>query len=375
MAVVVGEHGELHTRADGRFVISGLPKGTFTVVAESPGLPPRETPGVATGTRNLRLQLLSPATLGGVVTDQANAPIEDYTLAVTASDPTPGSIASLMREMALAFGSDSPLHVRAPDGKFARGQLAPGTYLVTAETADGRVGRAAATLRAGESKLDLRIALAPGVTIRGRVVDAATRTPVAQTSVMIEGTGDPKAVRTDPDGGFAIGDVYPEPNLHLIILTDGKTYQPDDRYLNLDRGLPIVDMGEVRIAPPRTPRADGDVGVFAINYDGRCFVDQAWAGSPAARAGVEPGDALLEIDGVDVSDLGGGAISALLAGRAGTEVALTLRAGHSGLTRKVILVRAPRPCPQSPSASANSRVSMSTTAWISGPQLPDSNCP
>ena len=94
---------------------------------------------------------------------------------------------------------------------------------------------------------------------------------------------------------------------------------------------------------------DGEFSGIGVSLDassGRCVVVAAISDTPAARAGVLPGDIIVEVNGKDVRKLMGDEIVSLLRGVAGTKVSIGIeRAGASGvltfaLTREVIKVKA-----------------------------------
>lgn len=79
------------------------------------------------------------------------------------------------------------------------------------------------------------------------------------------------------------------------------------------------------------------LGVWLEQADDGLRVTSVLEGSPAARAGIIPGDLVLEADGRPVAELSVGQTSELLEGPEGTSVALTLR--RSDETREVRVER------------------------------------
>jgi len=74
----------------------------------------------------------------------------------------------------------------------------------------------------------------------------------------------------------------------------------------------------------------GTIGaILAQTPDGRLYVREAPEGLGAARAGVQPGDEILLIDGRDVRQLSTEAVHRALAGSVGSPVKLTLVRGNS----------------------------------------------
>lgn len=76
--------------------------------------------------------------------------------------------------------------------------------------------------------------------------------------------------------------------------------------------------------------------------DARAVIASVTADSPAARAGLEPGDAIVEIDGRDTAAEDSGAIAGDLRGPSGTVVQLVVRSA-GGATRAVAVTRADVP--------------------------------
>ena len=94
-------------------------------------------------------------------------------------------------------------------------------------------------------------------------------------------------------------------------------------------------------AAQRWPRLSGFLqpwtGIFPTNLDGVASVETVAPRSPAALAGVKPGDVLVSVDGVSLAGLGFRAIYYFLGGQPGTKVIV----GFSG--RSVTLTRVPDP--------------------------------
>lgn len=81
------------------------------------------------------------------------------------------------------------------------------------------------------------------------------------------------------------------------------------------------------------------LGLTLTGQNGAILVVAAVAGGPAARAGVEPGDRLLNVDGAPVRGKDAGTVSDLIAGPVGTTCGLTWR-GHAGHVHTALLKRA-----------------------------------
>jgi carboxyl-terminal processing protease len=78
--------------------------------------------------------------------------------------------------------------------------------------------------------------------------------------------------------------------------------------------------------------------------DGRLFIREAPERLPAAKAGLEPGDEVLLIDGIDVRTLDSRQIHDVLSGEDGTRVKLTLVRGDAIV--RVTLERRPPHAPK-----------------------------
>jgi carboxypeptidase family protein/PDZ domain-containing protein len=160
------------------------------------------------------------------------------------------------------------------DGRFALAGLLPGPHVVTA----GREGYAAArrnvTVTAGMD--DLVLTLAPGGSIAGRVVDAATGAPVPAFTVVVLGRDGPlreleiatQAV-IDAEGRFQLSDLPDEP-LRVRAAAGGWAQSPaldtrvgaTDLEIRIGRGGTLV--GTVVDASARAPIAGARVSMEGL---------------------------------------------------------------------------------------------------------------
>jgi carboxyl-terminal processing protease len=86
-------------------------------------------------------------------------------------------------------------------------------------------------------------------------------------------------------------------------------------------------------------RVTGGIGVVIVLRDGQAIVDRVFAGSPAERAGLQPGDAIAAVDGVPVAGLAGGKLVDRIHGDVGTVVRLSIIRGGAPLPAPVEIVR------------------------------------
>ncbi|MFY9779610.1 MAG: S41 family peptidase [Candidatus Baltobacteraceae bacterium] len=86
----------------------------------------------------------------------------------------------------------------------------------------------------------------------------------------------------------------------------------------------------------------GGIGIVLARDDaaGAWRVDQVFEGSPAARAGLEPGDRIAAVDGEPAGGLSSEELRAQLRGKIGTVVHLSVTRGGSPLPQPLALVRA-----------------------------------
>jgi protocatechuate 3,4-dioxygenase beta subunit len=148
--------GRAITGGDGAFALDGLATGTFTVWLAHPDHPELARPGVAAGTRGLRLQLARGATLAGVVVTPTGQPLTAYQISITPADDE----ATPPQHRLYPKGVGEGIEVQDPGGAFRLQRLPPGRYDVAAFTDEDNIQFArlqGVTLRPGEIKQGLRL--------------------------------------------------------------------------------------------------------------------------------------------------------------------------------------------------------------------------
>ncbi len=300
------------TAADGTFVIENLGAGSYTVEATRRGGGETKAVGVEIGA-NLTLVIAATGSIRGVVTNSDG------------SHPTEMHIT--VRDEGSFYRAE---RFYRTSGAFTLDDLVPGTLALAVVTDEG-FGSASVTLAAGEARANVTIQLERMQTLRGRLLDARSRAPLAEVAVV------PKTQRarlgsvidrddptrwSGPDGRFAIL-AFPGPNeLSVYGGLDSRIVDRVRAYCRPPISLVLSgphDMGDVLVVTTR----EGDRGDLGFSIEGATIVSVTPTG-PAARAGLRKGDTLRAIDGVSIEDDLRPCATQLLVTPAGTEVALTL---------------------------------------------------
>jgi hypothetical protein len=183
---------------DGSFRIPGLPRGTYTVIAEAPGFSRFEKAAVEAGEKNLRVVLIPSATLRGLVLDAATrAPVPRFRVQIARLEEAAADPLAM-------FGRD----VTDAEGRFARDDLEGGKSRVTVSAHGYASARNDVVLSPGAA-VESQFLLAAAGSIRGTVVEKESRLPIPgarigfiryepasrdeKASAASEGKKDPKA--------------------------------------------------------------------------------------------------------------------------------------------------------------------------------------
>jgi S1-C subfamily serine protease len=110
----------------------------------------------------------------------------------------------------------------------------------------------------------------------------------------------------------------------------------------------LLTLGALGCAAP----ARGSIGIYAHRErsTGRIVVVGVQPGGGGARAGLEVGDEILEVDGVPVRTIGDGDFHALVRGELGTTVVVVVR--RDGLRHRIEVPRIAGPAPSSGRSSS-----------------------
>ncbi len=299
-----GNHRPVLTDTDGKFRITELAPGTYTVRAYRKGGGEAIAEHVAVG-GVATLVLKATGSISGTVTMAGALP--DVLTVGVADDKT---------------GVHRSERFYRTAGAFALRDLPAGTFVVRATVA-GAEGTATVTLADGQVVADLRLALTSKVKLRGRLVDLATGEPIsgltmsaapttgdANNMSFVMGMNDAKENISGADGRFVIVDAP----IGAVTLTG---FSMD--FANSDYGfvrVPIqvsgsgeVDVGDIKVPKRRVKgtEAGADLGFDlkapapgAMPQETVNQVSAVRAGGPAAAAGLKVGDVIVSTDGVDI---------------------------------------------------------------------------
>lgn len=312
--------------ADGSFTIDDLTAGHFTVTGSHTGFPNASVAHVGADSNDARVQFKAEAVLEGVAVNSDGTPVADYALTLFSSGAT----------MMLA---SNQLAVHDANGAFTLKGLSGGRYDLLAALADNHSGRLSeVSLGDGEHKTGLRIVVAQGTTLRGHVVEYGTGIPIPNAQVTILSVGAPISTSTDGTGAFSVEGLPSGRVAWIAAAADSREYVYERVRVTLPANKAVVDVASIQLVPgDAATRSAAWTGIFPTNLDGAASVETVAPRSPAALAGVKPGDVLLSVDGVSLTGLGFRAIYYFLGGQPGTRVTIGLS------DRNIVLTRVPAP--------------------------------
>jgi protocatechuate 3,4-dioxygenase beta subunit len=244
---------------------------------------------VGTGQTQVSIQLQRAASLRGHVASAAK--VDGFTMTVTIKQGGRmswfggGAPSGMQRQ--LQFAGD----------QFVADDLPATDISVHVVTTDGRLGDGAASLVSGQP-YQLDIALQDAGNVLGRLVDE-TGARVSGAFVTLDHSpaigGDERV--SGPDGRFRLVNVAPGNHSYLAFSPNFRSVTGN---FSLQPGQSL-DLGDVRIQRTSTP--PGNVGVGIGGSDAAVQVSFVFPDGPAARAGMQVGDQLVQIDGSRVGTL------------------------------------------------------------------------
>ena len=310
------------TGEDGRFELRGLARRAHNLQAEA-----------LRGSARVRLDDVA---IGSEVRLQV-APLAEITGSVRAGGVAVGKFDMLVERTYQGGSRRSNDSVQRPDGSFSVDHLDPGHYRITVTADQGR--RVHELDLAAAEKAKLVLDLEPWARVHGVVVDGRTGAPLpgltlaARESFALGAAFDMllgKGPRTDSSGRFELPRIAPGPG--TLDIYDGdlmdRSSAAEVKYV-AESGVDL-DLGTIRgVATAKVPKAErGELGLrLLVATDARrprppgteveplerkeadatprhLYVLAVSVDGPADKAGLQPGDELLAIDGNSVATLG-----------------------------------------------------------------------
>jgi hypothetical protein len=320
--------GQAVSGTDGRFAVADLAGGSYRLTATADGRARASAGPIEAGAPEVTLELARGGALRGCVRDGTSGqPVTSFTVSVTARRPGGPRAAAVARSFLDGSGCWSVADVSP----------GPATVSVAALGFMPAPDVAVDVPESGEALADVR--LARGRRLRGVVVDAAQRTPVAGALVALQWNapeagsvlGASEEAWTDAEGRFELSGLAHRFSLEVTA---------PGHHVRIAGGLEVPEgaaAGPVIIAV--TPLAPGEepqreitgIGVGIAPRDGALVVTGVMAGGGAAAAGIAEGDAIVRVDGVPVSELGFSGAANAIRGPEGTSVRLSLKRGDGTL--------------------------------------------
>ncbi len=321
------------TEADGTFRIEGLDPGAYDLLAIDDEHAPARAASVPTGTNGAKLQMGAAGEIRGTVRDESGKPVAAFSVVVS-----------------IPRGPLEKEHVTTrsfldAEGRYAIEGLGSGDYeLVAVALGSAPSAPAKATIAAPPgAPITLDLALAHGTTLRGAVTDRETSKPIAGARIELEGAlGGASEVpllataTSGEDGTFALAG--------LAAGLRSLSVSAEGHHGRVVSGIAVTSEDAPPITITLTPTKKGEtpgielVGIGAVltPKGDALLIGQTIAGGGAAEVGLGEGDAVLAIDGVNVTDVGFEGAIGMIRGPEGSTVTLTIR--KAGAADRIDLV-------------------------------------
>ncbi|MFO0596032.1 MAG: carboxypeptidase regulatory-like domain-containing protein [Myxococcaceae bacterium] len=294
-----GPSAQTVTDEQGRFKFEGLPNELVSVDAEGPA-------GAATVRARAGQDVVLVLRKTEVIVhlrDDHGGPVTDGAISARSLDT----------------GTTRSQLVLAPDG-VTRLELPTGRWELFLEVA-GRGRSQPATVTVGDVPAEATLVLQATLNVRGHVFDKATNLPLTGARVEAVSGESGKSFRvsvlTDSRGEFQLP---PVPGASLIVVTrDG--YLPQWRPIAQQPWEFSLDPARADQKTPQLSQFEG-VGMTLDGRTGQVKVVLVSEGSPAERAGVQAGDAVILVDGVAVTGMPIDQVVNRIRGPAGTPVVI-----------------------------------------------------
>ncbi|WP_282137851.1 carboxypeptidase regulatory-like domain-containing protein [Rossellomorea aquimaris] len=203
------------TDSNGNYMVSGLPPGSYTVVASAPNYTTETVAAMIVNGQSTSLNITlneDPGTLTGFVRDTNNAPIAGGSITV---------------QISTGAGIIVATTVTSPDGTYTVQSLAPGNYTVVAAASNFQAATQGVTVVSNMTSIvNFNLAADPG-SISGIVSNAQTGTPIVGANVevrIVDSSGAVIAtVLTDNNGEYVVNGLAPSIYTVLVSASDFQT--------------------------------------------------------------------------------------------------------------------------------------------------------
>jgi hypothetical protein len=287
------------TDNDGHFKLAAQAAGCLAV-SHHPDFTPSERVALVLGRVNT-IRLRAMGGIEGVVVDEKGGPIASYLVAIE-SFMGAGEAAETIPP------TGQTRTIQDAKGAFLWEGLAPGKYVLTA-SADGRPPARSAQIEVEAARVThhVRIVLSRGALLTGKVIDSATRKPIAGAVVALDGATNTAAnsirpARSDESGVYALEGAPPGPFSIRVAVEPYMSRIISG--LTTHGGAALVQ--DVELTLRGDSGADNEMaGVGAVLIPQPRGVVLSWLvpGGPAQTAGLQPGDLLVKIDGLDAQTM------------------------------------------------------------------------
>ena len=320
------------TDADGHFKLAPQAAGCLAV-SHHPDFTPTERMALVAG-RDNTIRLRAAGGIEGVVVDEKGSPLSPYLIAIESFLGT-GEAAQTIPPTGQARS------IQDAKGAFLWDGLAPGKYVLTA-SAEGRPPARSSQVEVEAARVThhVRIVLARGGTLTGKVLDAETRKPIPGAIVALDAATSTTANlispgHSDESGAFSLEGT--PAGLFSIRASSEKYRSRIISGLTTRGGAPLVQDVEL------TPRGDGGadnemagIGAVLVPQGGGVAVSWLVANGPAQGAGLQVGDLISRIDGTDALGMTLTDCIQRLRGPEGSRVAITVAREGAGSVEIVV---------------------------------------
>jgi protocatechuate 3,4-dioxygenase beta subunit len=320
------------TATDGTFTLIELAPGAYAVRAYRRGGGEAIAEHVAVG-GHPRLVMKPAGAITGTVVAPAGVSLETFSVSLV--------------DLQTGFSRSERFYETG--GGFALRELPAGAFTleVTAGTARATTEVALAD---GEHRDGLQLTLARMVTVRGRLVELGTTTPVVGLLISVSAARGQQGFSFDPDGDpdrknitdaagrFEVGRAPVGRAIVSAVPLDWERspYGFTRKVVVVAAGQDVVDVGDIELARRRVAARDrgGDLGFSVADNPPDAEPDQLILkishidpAGPAAASGLAVGDVIVAVDGIDVRGDRNYLAGTLLDAPQGTRLALGLARG------------------------------------------------